>query len=261
MVSRVQGKDMRILLIECGNTRCKWAQFQNNKVTAIASRAYDEFSNGEDLVAQLMACGPFDHIVVASVIETPLLRQAWDALQGHGGGMTRLASPLGDDLNITVAYARPENLGIDRHLAMIASLGLSEGPKCVVDCGTATTVDVVTADGQHLGGQILPGLELMRESLHHGTKGLPKYQGEQPFSLLGRDTLECIGAGTLAAQAGAINLVLDQITQFGDLHGIITGGDAADILPWLKGRWEHRPNLVLEGMAEVCRSRLIGDGL
>jgi type III pantothenate kinase len=121
------------------------------------------------------------------------------------------------------------------------------------------TLDVVSAEGRHLGGQIIPGLELMRRSLHHGTSLLPSLEAQEGHALLGQNTEECISAGTLAALAGAVNLVMDAMASAGTIRGIITGGNARDVLPLLHGEWELRPHLVLEGMAVIGRIEEMGD--
>ncbi len=130
---------------------------------------------------------------------------------------------------------------------------------CVIDCGTAITVDAVDADGQHQGGLIVPGLEMMRGALLKHTHGVI-YDMEADSSveadLLGRNTRGCVEGGTLYAVIAFIDRVVSDLRKElgGEMQCSITGGDAPRVLPLLRGEYRHEPHLVLQGLARLAGS-------
>jgi len=122
---------------------------------------------------------------------------------------------------------------------------------CIADCGTATTIDALDRGGQHLGGVILPGLKLMQASLQSGTAEIT-LQNSNPASdnsRFGRDTGSAVILGCHYAVTGAMKQMAGKLgkTAESEVICIITGGDAAQLLPYLDDKWQHRPELVLEG--------------
>lgn len=261
MADRQGGVLSNSLLIECGNTRCKWGHPGREGITQLGVCSYAELSDAATLARAWQSAGECGRIWIASVSTNPLVEEAVGLLrQAQDTRITQLF-PRQDYCGLHLAYERPDTLGVDRWLAMLGALERSQQAVCLVDCGTAMTVDVVSAERRHLGGLIIPGLELMRNSLHHGTGLLPRIEGQGGESLLGTNTETCIANGTLSALAGAVNLVRHEMAYLGEIHGIITGGNACDVLPLLQGQWDHRPQLVLEGMAVIDRNDEMGDAL
>jgi type III pantothenate kinase len=113
--------------------------------------------------------------------------------------VTKTVGPL------TCAYEHVSNLGIDRWLALIAGVTLHPDKACiVVDAGTATTIDVLTREGQHLGGWILPGLDLMTRSLTQNTQRVFDDDNTSFANQLGKNTPNALKNGALVATLGAI---------------------------------------------------------
>lgn len=132
---------------------------------------------------------------------------------------------------LKIKYRNPAEVGADRVANAIAATQRRPRTNCiVVDCGTATTFDVVTADGDYLGGAIVPGLGISAEMLASRTARLPAVEIARPAAALGRSTTESIQAGLYHGHAGAIrNLVALLATEaFGGVrpHVIGTGGFA-----------------------------------
>lgn len=124
------------------------------------------------------------------------------------------------------------------------------GPALVVNAGTATTVDMLTSSGLFSGGIILPGLELMKESLAARTAGLPLARGE--YADHPRTTADAIETGCLLAQAGAIERVYARLEP-GALC-LVSGGAALKIAARLKVPVRVVENLVLEGLVQIASS-------
>jgi type III pantothenate kinase len=133
---------------------------------------------------------------------------------------------------------------------MLAVKGEITQPVVIVDCGTAITIDVMTVDGTHQGGLIVPGITLMRESLTDSTPLDVEGRQVSDVSLFARDTLDAVLGGTLFMAAAFIDRVMDDVCEtFGQRPaGILCGGSARELQPLLKNGFGVRPALVLEGL-------------
>jgi type III pantothenate kinase len=149
---------------------------------------------------------------------------------------------------VTNRYERAERLGSDRWAALIGAWKHQQRACLVVNCGTATTVDALSDQGEFLGGTILPGLRLMRQSLAHNTAQLPDAAGMlQDFP---RDTADAIYSGAIRATQGAIRY------QYGLLQNaaavcLLSGGAADQIQMQLGIPVERVDNLVLQGLQMI----------
>ena len=132
---------------------------------------------------------------------------------------------------LKVRYRNPLEVGSDRIAGAIAAAQrLPSRDLIVVDCGTATTLDVVTSDGDYLGGVILPGIGVSAEALASRTAKLPRVEIARPESVLGRSTVESIQSGLYHGHAGAVRHLVAELTRevFGGKrpHVLGTGGFA-----------------------------------
>jgi type III pantothenate kinase len=157
------------------------------------------------------------------------------------------------------AYEQAETLGVDRWLAIVGAARTYGTPVVIWDLGTATTLDAVDAEGQHLGGYIFPGPATMLEALRSGTaltvpRDLSEAPGDSPtgqeYSIRpGQTTADCIIQGVRATQVGALNQFLRFISpQAGNPTLVVTGGAAQELLRGLKFKHIHDPWLVFRGM-------------
>jgi type III pantothenate kinase len=146
-------------------------------------------------------------------------------------------------------------MGVDRWVAMIGAHHEFRSALCVVDAGTATTLDALDKTGLHLGGQIIPGVHMMGEALHAnasdiGTAGRGRKGPTDTLGLFGKSTSEAVAFGALAAAAGAVELAVKRMRSAGFRPKLVlTGGDASRILEQLHSSALHRPNLVLQGLS------------
>ncbi|MDX9741338.1 MAG: type III pantothenate kinase [Gammaproteobacteria bacterium] len=246
-----------ILLIDAGNSRLKWACMVAGALQP--GEPLVRSGNASDDVRSLsLAWAPLPaprRVLMASVLgpdfACELSHCTMDAWSVPVESITAQRTAHG----ITNAYAEPERLGVDRWLALLAARRTGSGAACVIDCGTAITVDALREDGTHLGGLIMPGLGLMRRMLTQGTRATHLAADEEsagealPFAT---DTRSAVFAGTLHAAAGAIDRAVAGM--FAGMEGepqrLITGGDAARLRPLLARpeSYELHPELVFEGM-------------
>lgn len=150
--------------------------------------------------------------------------------------------------DLRIAYADPARLGVDRFLAMVGALADRQDAALVCGVGTALTIDLVDATGEHRGGRIAPSPGLMREALQLRASQLPAGGGE--YHEFGCDTLDALASGCDGAALGLIERSLTMARQmFGVtpvlyLHG---GGGQALLARLPQARWV--PGLVLDGLA------------
>jgi len=139
-------------------------------------------------------------------------------------------------------------------LGVIAAHALYEGPSVVIDLGTASTVDLVSETGQHLGGLIVPGLTMMKSSLMKSTAQVSldeaELSSESWNSLLAGNTLEAVEGGAIFATVSFIDRVVSELEaeMMTSLTRIITGGDCLSIEPLLEEDYHIEPNWILKGM-------------
>lgn len=238
------------LLVDIGNTRVKWACAEGGILSG-----HDGFVYTRDTLAGLLAdhwrsLAQPEQVCVASVADTGTTaevlgytRKTWsvDALQA----VTEKARA-----GLTNAYSEVSAMGVDRWLALLAAWNRHKRPVCVIDCGTAITVDVILEDGRHAGGFILPGLPLTASTLERKTHGIHKHHEMTPQLELGRSTADCISNGFAFALAGLVErcAVKTREEEGVELSFVITGGWAEQALPFLPGRFSHEPHIVLEGL-------------
>lgn len=254
----------KTLLIDAGNSRFKWALAQDSSLTENGSAAYQ----WDALSQQLQECwASFTRIdecpqrVLLCNVASPRFT---DAVTQWAGGFPchDAAYPVVETVlaqasafGVTNAYAHPERLGADRWAALVAARRYIEGPACIVDCGTALTVDVLSAEGVHQGGIIVPGMKLMKQSLIDNT-ATTVVDDTPTAGTLGSDTPDAVKAGVLAAAAGAVTQVLQTAqAKWGTaLTVVVTGGDASKLLAVLPGELRHEPDWVLRGLAIMAEA-------
>lgn len=239
------------LLIDSGNTRLKWAILQNGILTTGHQLLNQQITRNKLVEAWATLTQP-QRLAIACVSSTPLLElvlavavELWPSIEIISVKSEAYA------FGVYNAYQQPDKLGVDRWLAMVAVRNYYPLPACIVDCGTAITVDLIDADGKHQGGLISPGLTLMRKSLAEGTAGL---QFTETDHVAGPATFTeaAIYSGTLSAAAGLIEYVLSQQSNVVNL--VLTGGDAGVIATLLGRKPLVDTDLVLRGLAVVLEN-------
>ncbi len=151
---------------------------------------------------------------------------------------------------LTLKVSNPETLGSDRIVNALAGFRHFGRPVAVVDVGTATTITVVDRHSNLIGGAIMPGINMMRESLASNTAKLPLIPLPKPPSMLGTDTGSALASGIINGTVGAVENIVRGIE--GEAHMklslILTGGHAGLIASLLKRKQVVIPDLIFEGM-------------
>lgn len=250
-----------LLLIDAGNTRVKWALAENGKRAAAPGDWIDSGMVEHAQIRQLSDAWHGRQIVrvLISNVAGQAMRDTLEQILLRALGMQPVplawfasAPALAGIRN---HYRQPAQLGCDRFASAIAAHALFPDQALIVaTCGTATTVDAVTAAGDFLGGMILPGLGLMAASLARNTAQLPQIAGTldaaEPFA---DHTDAAIASGCLAAQAGAIERAAAALARrAGSVRCVLSGGAAALIAPYLSMPHVRVDNLVLLGLHKVA---------
>lgn len=245
---------MSDLLVDSGNTRLKWALSDTGvwRTGALFMPARDVGALLDDAWRAL----PRPARVFVADVADGARGQAMADWVRHRWQLSPIRIQAQSELlGVRSAYREPERLGADRWAALIAARALTNRSACVVDCGTAVTLDALGANGVHAGGVIFPGLTLLRRSLVQGTAALDAAPGNAAHCLA-RSTADGIAAGTLYGLVGAIERVLDEFEKaLGEApHIYITGGDADQVAAHLARAVQREPDLVLKGLARIAES-------
>lgn len=156
---------------------------------------------------------------------------------------------------ITIKYDLPHTVGADRICNAVAGYSAYGGPLVVVDFGTATTFDVVSAKAEYLGGVIAPGLESAVASLHYAAAKLPVVDLRFPPSVIGRTTEASMQAGLMFGGADMVEGLITRLKQElgAGTRVIATGGLASVLLPHTPSVEEVVPFLTLDGLYQIYR--------
>ncbi len=187
-------------------------------------------------------------------------------IRGHWSVEAEFVVPRRRAFGVVNAYPAPERLGSDRWAALIAARRLSgQAPVCIVDCGTALTIDAMDARGRHRGGLIVPGLRIMMSAVEEKTRGLPATvqpaaadeTAAPPVDLLAADTQAALLGGAVYALVATIDRIVGDVGQSlgRDTRRFLTGGDAGHLRPLLGHDYREVPELVFEGLALIAGGR------
>jgi type III pantothenate kinase len=245
-----------MLLVDIGNSRVKWATCDHGQLGAQSASAYSGWTMDDWRRALFQAPG-IDHVLVASVAGEASAALLAEAARLETGGPAVFVSTSSEAGGVRNAYPEPRLLGVDRWLAAIAAYRLARGACCVADVGTAATLDGVTGDGQHLGGFIVPGPELMMRSLWRGTADLASHaatSGAAAGALFADNTRDAIERGCRLAVAAMVDRAVVEMTRrLGSTPELfLTGGAASGIETLVETPARQVPDLVLRGLAVVA---------
>jgi len=239
------------LAIDAGNSRVKWGWHDGESWKSVSTVSLIEFAaGGHDINPFATTHDNPSNIVISNVAGDG----AHELLLNWTGifeAEPRWVRGMPEQCGVRNLYDRPEQLGPDRWAALIAARTLEKGACLVVNAGTATTVDLLSAEGVFLGGLILPGVDLMRFVLHEHTGKLPIQDGQ--YVRTPRNTLDAIETGCRHAQAGAVERMF-RVAGAGT-QCIISGGAGPALIERLDIPCRYFENLVLEGIAHIARER------
>ena len=241
------------ILVDIGNSRCKAAIEDHDGLHMLDAFAWKDIFLHEvldELWLKPLGNRLPSSVIVSNVAGDRLLPNlsAWCCAR-LGVEPIAIASDAEFD-GLKNGYQDPSTFGVDRWAAMIGARAQYEGALCVIDSGTATTVDIIDADGQHRGGAILPGIYTMRRSLGKYTTALFAADGDiEPFS---DTTAAGIAGGTGFASVGAMDrFILEARNLLGSVTTVVTGGESAILESMMVNEVVRDPSLVLKGVSVI----------
>ena len=205
-----------------------------------------------------------DQIVGVSALSTvpSVLRELRIMLARYWNSVPHVVVEPGVRTGVPLLVDNPKEVGADRIINTLAAHHFYEGPCVVVDFGSSTCVDVVSAKGEFLGGSIAPGVEVSADAQVTHSAALRKVELVRPRSVIGKNTVECLQSGAVFGFAGLVDglveRVLEEMEPFAgtDIPVIATGDSAPLIIPESSTIAHHEPDLTMEGLRLVYERNL-----
>ncbi|MCC7282025.1 MAG: type III pantothenate kinase [Acetobacteraceae bacterium] len=251
------------LAIDAGNTNVVAAVHDGEtwrgqwRIATQPERTADEYAVWLLTLFQLAGIGPadIDRAALGTVVPPtlyPLRRLCRDRF-----GIEPLVARASADLHwgFEIRTDNPAEVGADRLLNALAAQHRYEAPAIVIDFGTATTFDVVDADGAYIGGVIAPGVNLAMEALHRAAAQLPRIAFSRPQLVIGRSTVPAMQSGIFWGYVGAIEGIVRRIEgEYGRAMSVIATGGLAPLFATGAPVIRHvDPDLTLLGLMELAR--------
>lgn len=238
------------LQLDVGNSGAKWRLM---KGSAVASRGVYRTTE-EASRAQLLGCAPVvDRIWISSVASSEAESKLSAMLTSQFNVQPWFALTAPETGELRNSYVEPERMGVDRWLAMLGAKQRSTGRLCVIDAGSALTIDLVSAQGEHEGGYIIPGPALMERALLLDTDRV-RFDETVEYSLSpGTSTAQAVRHGIALAQVGAVSVALAQHEV--DEDALFFCGGGGQLLQELLGMGGQLvPDLVFDGLEVMARA-------
>lgn len=248
-----------ILAVDIGNTQTVLGLFEGDALDAHWRVSTDATLTGDELrvkIGGLLAAEDLRwtdvrRVVVSSVV--PVLTSAYAEMAERTTGRAPIVVGPGLKTGLAIRYENPAEIGADRIVNAVAALRSYGAPLIVVDFGTATTLDVLAADGAYLGGAIAPGVETSAEALFSRAARLSEVDLEAPPRVIGTNTRASVQAGLVLGQAAMVDgLVRRAWTELGaETRVVATGGLAAMLAPLCETVTDVDADLTLRGLMIV----------
>ena len=247
-------QDTHALLVDIGNTRIKWAVLRGERLGRQRALEHAGLTQ-QDLQRQVLrGARGVSRILVCSVAGRRLERLLTAAAKQVTGLKPEFVTSVRTAGGVTTRYAEPWRLGVDRFVAAIAAYQIARSRgACVIDVGTAMTVDLIDGSGVHQGGAILPGPQLMQASLLKQTSGISRRArgAGAGGGLFAQNTRDAVEQGARFATAAVIDRAVAEAQRLLRRAPLLllTGGGVDQLTPLVQGSWVSVPDLVLRGTA------------
>jgi len=250
-----------LLAIDVGNTQTVIGMFavgtgerrellHHWRISSHAERTSDEMAM---IISQLLDLQGFDveeavdGIAVASVV--PRTTAALREMSERWFPVTTVIVEPGVRTGMPILYDNPKEVGADRIADAVAAYDRYGGPTIVVDFGTATTVEAISARGEYLGGAIVPGIEISLDALFGRAAALRRVELVAPRNVIGKNTVEAIQSGAIFGFAAQVDGLCRRFeAELGESTVVATGGLAGLIAPLTESIDHHEPWLTLDGL-------------
>lgn len=246
-----------LLVVDVGNTQTHFGAFRGEDLLEHWRFATIRQSTADQLGAALrnllelrgLSFGDLSASIVSSTV--PQLEPEWAAVaERYLGHRMQVVGP-GLRTGMPIRYDNPREIGADRLVNAVALRHrFAEGPAVCVDFGTATTFDVVSREGEYLGGALMTGIEISLDALTERGARLPKVELAPPKTVIGKNTIDAIRSGVVFGYAGAVDAILRRLRdEMGEpLSVVATGGLGGLVVPFTEEIGEVDDLLTLTGL-------------
>ena len=245
-----------LLAIDVGNTNTVLGMFEGDELISSWRIKTDSRTTADEMALTFRGLLADEQgvtgIALCSTVPA-VLREMRLMLGRYYADVPTVIVEPGTKTGVPVLTDNPKEVGADRIVNTIAAHHLYGGPCIVVDFGTSTNLDVVSAKGEFLGGALAPGIEISIDALAARAAQLRKVELVRPRSAIGKNTVEALQSGALYGFAGQVDGLVDRITaELGEVTAVVaTGGLAPIVVPESRRITHHDPELTLIGLRLV----------
>ena len=240
-----------LLAVDVGNTQTVFGLFENSNLVEHWRIATERNRSGDELGAMFQAfldLGRVDGICVSTTV--PQLARGYAEFVERYTSAELLELGPGVKTGMPMRYDDPREVGPDRIANAVAATARYGPPCIVVDFGTSTNFDVVSADGEYVGGVLAPGIEISMDALFQRAARLFKVDFSEPPTVIAKNTAASLQSGLVYGFAGQVDGIVEQIRgELGvEAQTVATGGLAELIAPHARTLERIDPFLTLEGL-------------
>jgi type III pantothenate kinase len=244
----------RLLAIDVGNTQTVLGVFdgdrlaEHRRLASIASRTGDELGA---LIGEMFDLETVDGICLSSTV--PALVREFEIFAERWAGAPILVVGPGTKTGMPVRYDDPREVGPDRVVNAVAAKERYGAPCIAVDFGTSTNFDVISIEGEYVGGVLAPGIEISMDALFVRAARLMRVDFTEPPAVIGKTTVHSLQSGLIYGFAGQVDRIVEEIRgELGvEARAIATGGLADIVAPHARTIERVDPDLTLEGLRLV----------
>jgi type III pantothenate kinase len=249
-----------LLAIDAGNTNIVFALFVDDTMLAswrMATNANHTADEYAVFLRALMKEKNIDHASIQAAIIGSVVPDANFHLiqlcRDHFNCTPMMIGTPNVDIGIKILLDRPEEIGADRIINAVGGAAMYKPPLLIIDFGTATTFDVVDADGNYAGGVIAPGINLSLQALHMAAAKLPRVSIAPSKRVIGKNTIEAIQSGIYWGYTGLIEGTITRIKkEFGSAMTVVATGGLSKLFSGTVESIEHFDDgLTLRGLQKI----------
>jgi type III pantothenate kinase len=246
-----------LLAIDIGNTNTVLATFTDDKIVHSWRVTTDARATADEMGLLFRGLLAEDNVEITGVAACSTVPSALRSLRSMLGryyrGVPTVIVEPGVRTGVQLAIDNPKEVGADRVVNTLAAHTLFGGPAIVVDFGTSTNFDVISARGEFLGGVLAPGIEISVEALAARAAQLRRVELVKPARVVGKNTVECLQSGVVYGFAGQVDGVVRAIiAEVGAVNAVVaTGGLAPVVLSECATVTHHEPMLTLIGLQMI----------